>query len=238
MHDCDYCGESFQEERPYLKHLRDQHASELGTIDRRRVKQLERGGGSGGLPTGGTLAVAAGLAIVAIAAAYLLFFSGGGGGADAKALNQQGDRTLLSDVQTFESEGRQHLSTGTNVEYQEVPPVSGDHWGPSQVRRAGFYEEEQPYEALVHNLEHGHVVIYYDPAAITPDVKENLKAYASRYSGSWASVVVVPNPQANPEAPYVLTAWRTKLTMDSYDEDTLVAFLSEYLGRGPENPVR
>jgi hypothetical protein len=49
---------------------------------------------------------------------------------------------------------------------------------------------------------------------------------------------VVPNPADDPRAAYVLTAWRHRLTMDSYDEATVRAFLAEYLGRGPENPVR
>lgn len=237
MHDCDYCGAQFEDEKPLLEHLRDEHGDELGPIDRKRVSQL--GGGGSGLPQGATVFVLAGLALVGLAAVYTLFFSGGGGGGsavEAQSLSQQGNSALLQDVQTFDSGGRNHVSQGTDVQYDTLPPVSGDHWG--ATRRPGFYEEVQPYEALVHNLEHGHVVVYYDPAALTDEAEAKLKAYANRYTSNWASVLVVPNPKDDPEAAYVMTAWRHKMTMDSFDEDKLVAFLSEYLGRGPENPVR
>jgi hypothetical protein len=36
-HNCAYCSDSFHGERTYLKHLRDAHYDELGTIDQRRV---------------------------------------------------------------------------------------------------------------------------------------------------------------------------------------------------------
>jgi hypothetical protein len=49
-------------------------------------------------------------------------------------------------------------------------------------------------------------------------------------------VIVVPSETI--ETPYVLTAWQAMLRMEEYDAETVRAFLAEYLGRGPEHPVR
>ena len=38
MPECNYCTESFDDEEAYLTHLSNEHADELGPIDRRRVE--------------------------------------------------------------------------------------------------------------------------------------------------------------------------------------------------------
>ncbi|TSA55267.1 MAG: DUF3105 domain-containing protein, partial [Dehalococcoidia bacterium] len=38
--------------------------------------------------------------------------------------------------------------------------------------------------------------------------------------------------------PFILTAWDKMLKLDKYDPRVVTAFLAEYLGRGPENPIR
>ncbi len=42
------------------------------------------------------------------------------------------------------------------------------------------------------------------------------------------NVVAVPNPNDDPRATYVVTAWQHELTIDSYDAETVHAFLSEF----------
>lgn len=243
MPDCDYCGDSFDGEDAYLDHLAAEHVDELGPIDRRKVE--ERGGGAGDLlanvPTGPlALVLVIGVSVALIA--YVTFFVGGGGGSanasgiEAEPLPPQGDDALLQDVEQFPSQGRNHVERGTDVNYSTMPPTSGPHY--AGTVGAGFYEQTPQLGNLVHTLEHGAVVIYYDPAALTPEAEQSLKEWASVHTGTWQSVVVVPHPQENPDAPYVLTAWRHMLEMDQYDPEVVQAFLAEYLGRGPENPVR
>jgi len=79
MPDCDYCGESFDGEDAYLNHLADEHANELGPIDRRKVE----GQGAGtddivsSIPTGPlALVFVIGVSIALIV--YVTFFFGGG----------------------------------------------------------------------------------------------------------------------------------------------------------------
>lgn len=159
-----------------------------------------------------------------------------GSGLEAQPLPSRGDRALLQEVQSFPSQGQQHVAQGTPIAYQTSPPTSGSHY-PSATR-AGFYTEAPPLGNLVHSLEHGAVVIYYDPKNFAAEAERSLKAFASAHQNPWASVMVVPNPEPNPDAAYVLTAWTKMLKLDSYDVQVVRAFLAEYLGRGPENRVR
>ena len=235
MPECTYCEETFETEDAYLDHLEDAHAGELSRIDRRRVEQAAAEDDRSKLVVYGAVAV---VVVLLAAAVYVTTLSGGGGssGIEAQSLPDSGDGSLLEDVERFPSQGRTHVPAGTQVDYSTTPPTSGPHYG--QWTEAGFYEETPPLGSLVHSLEHGHVVIYYDPAALTPEAEESLRAFANAQDQRWRSVVVVPNPNDDPQAPFVLTAWRTKLTMDEYDPQVVRAFLAEYLGRGPENPVR
>jgi len=77
MPECSYCDGSFDDEEDLLRHMGDAHEGELGTIDRRRVADLE--GDDGGLPTG-PLILAGVILFSALVVVYVLFFVGGGGG--------------------------------------------------------------------------------------------------------------------------------------------------------------
>ncbi|MFC7018356.1 MULTISPECIES: DUF3105 domain-containing protein [Haloarcula] len=236
MVDCDYCAASFEDEDDYLDHLAAEHEEELGSIDRRRVAQHTSDDESG--PPLALLAVGAVVVIGAVLAVYLTTSSDGPAvsGIEGQSLDERGDSDLLAGVEAFPNQGTEHVERGTEVQYDQMPPLSGPHY--TGTVDAGLYTDEQPLGDLVHTLEHGAVVVYYDPAALTNESRQSLESFASIHTGTWRSVVVVPNPDENPEADFVLTAWRHRLYLDRYDAETVHAFLSEYLGRGPENPVR
>jgi hypothetical protein len=241
MPDCDYCGASFDDEDAYLAHLDAEHRGELGRIDRRRIDDVDDE--EDDLPIG---LIAIGIIFVgaAVVVGYIAFGGGGSGpstGADAGGIEAQplpdsGDQALLQNVQQYPSEGTQHVSPDTEVEYNTTPPTSGNHY--DATVSAGFYTQTQSAGEIVHTLEHGAVVIYYDEDALSPEAERSLREWASVHTGTWQSVVVVPNPYDEVDSPFVLTAWRHSLQMSEYDAEVVQAFLAEYLGRGPENPVR
>lgn len=235
MPECKYCGESLADDEAYLAHLEDAHDDELSRIDRRRVEAAGAERDRSRRVLYGAVAV---VVVLLAAAVYVTAFSGGGssGAIETQPLPDSGDEELLRGVQRLPSEGRTHVDTGTQVDYDTQPPTSGPHY--NDWADPGYYTEPVPAGNLVHSLEHGYVVIYYDPAALTPEAEESLRAFAGAHQERWRSVIVVPNPAGDPESPYVLTAWRTMLRMDSYDPAVVRAFLAEYLGRGPEHPVR
>ena len=150
-------------------------------------------------------------------------------------LSAHGSPALLKAVRTFPSEGRGHVAPGTEIRYETTPPTSGPHY-PTPTT-PGFYASPQMSGNLVHSLEHGNVVVYYRPNGLKPADKAALQSWANQYSGPWNGFVVVPNPYPSP--PYlVLTAWTHMMVLGHYDPAAVNAFASEYLGRGPENPVR
>lgn len=240
MPDCDYCSVSFDDEDAYYEHLADEHAGELGAIDQRRVEQHTGGGDDGDVPTGPLILFGViGLALAVVV--YVILFMGGSGGGegangDAASLPDQGDQAVISQVATEPSTGNAHVSSGTDINYDRIPPTSGTHY--TATVQVGFYEQTQPLGSLVHSLEHGAVVVYYDPGQLSPAAESSLQSYTDSYTGTWASFIAVPNPNDDPESAYVLTAWEKRLTMEQYDNSTVQAFTAEYLGRGPENPVR
>ncbi len=56
-----------------------------------------------------------------------------------------------------------HVPDGRSVAYNTTPPTSGDHW--TGWADGGFHEEGLPDELIVHNLEHGKLVVSYNLAA-------------------------------------------------------------------------
>ncbi|MCL6643226.1 MAG: DUF3105 domain-containing protein [Candidatus Bipolaricaulota bacterium] len=155
---------------------------------------------------------------------------------ETQPLPKRGDPDLLRNVQSFPSEGTEHVPESTQLTYHTEPPTSGRHYG--RETPAGFYVEPRAAGNLVHSLEHGAVVIYYDPAKLTDEIRQSLTRFVQAHRDPWASVVVVPHPNPKPGTPFVLTAWTKMLVLDRYDVPTIRAFLAEYLGRGPESPVR
>jgi len=76
VEECDHCGQEFDDEETYLRHLRDEHESDLSAIEVRRVAGLDTDDDRSVVAYAG----AVGAVVVAGLLAYLLFFSGGSGG--------------------------------------------------------------------------------------------------------------------------------------------------------------
>ena len=141
-------------------------------------------------------------------------------------------RAMLEQIETHPDHGRSHLQAGETHNYDTAFPTSGPHSLTWTV--AGVYDAPQPPTMLVHALEHGNIVIYYDsPPAETMD---QLKDWAGLYKGQWDGVVLTPG--AGLGEGIVLTAWRKTLKQDRFDAAAAAAFIDEFRGRGPEHPVR
>lgn len=57
-------------------------------------------------------------------------------------------------------DGRNHLAEESKLDFKFNPPTSGDHYA-SWIKK-GFYGEPRIDGNLVHSLEHGYVIIWYD----------------------------------------------------------------------------
>jgi hypothetical protein len=147
----------------------------------------------------------------------------------ARATEGEGALAL---VESIPSEGRTHLDPGQPYTYQTRFPTSGPHdptWTPP-----GVYQQPQRPTQLVHALEHGNIVIYYDAPGRA--AMAQLAAWAELYDDQWSGLVVTP--AAGLGEAVVLTAWTKRLHPDAFEASAAAAFIDAHRGRGPEHPVR
>jgi hypothetical protein len=85
---------------------------------------------------------------------------GGGGGGETGTGEDVGERIASMPVIYRPSN---HIAPGSTYEgtYNSTPPTSGPHWDTGWAG-CGFFEEESPDEQVVHNMEHGQVIISYN----------------------------------------------------------------------------
>jgi hypothetical protein len=129
--------------------------------------------------------------------------------------------------QAFPDQGQRHLENGTPFDrYNSTPGTSGPHWiSPADP---GFYGTRVPEPALVHNMEHGQVVVYYH--ALKRKDLHLVQQYVLRAKGA----VIGARAPVGIDAPITLAAWRTVQTCDGFTEQLADAFRREFQGKGPE----
>ncbi len=133
-----------------------------------------------------------------------------------------------------------HVNPGTPHDpYNSDPPTSGQHY-PTPAE-TGFYEEALADEYLVHNLEHGHVIIWYncsnvseaDCGTLKTQIRDVMgRAGVSQVTGT-SKMSAVPRPSM--ESLLAVTAWGRLYTADEFDRNTILAFVRAFRDHAPEN---
>jgi hypothetical protein len=94
----------------------------------------------------------------------------------------------------------------------------------------GVHDEPIEDEFQVHNLEHGFVLVQYNPAV------ENLGTELEgivRQLDQWPNHLILA-PYPDMETSIALTAWRVAQFMEVVSPSEIGAFATAYRGRGPE----
>jgi hypothetical protein len=146
------------------------------------------------------------------------------------------------EVEEPETEGREHVETSETVAYESSPPTSGNHWPPGAQADAGFYTDPIASESLVHNLEHGQLVIWYRPDAPQETISgiEGVVENANDPDNpdlpaqSAQPLIAVPYDDVPEGMNLVMTAWGALQACENYSLDEVNAFRESYQGRGPE----
>ncbi len=113
-----------------------------------------------------------------------------------------------------------HVDTGQRVDYQQSPPVGGDHW--SAWQNCGVYPAPVTPEFAVHSLEHGAVWIAYDPD-LPADQVEQLNGFYT--AGSY---LVVSPYEGEMDGPIVASAWGRQVAVDDPADETLQRFVRAF----------
>lgn len=91
-------------------------------------------------------------------------------------------------TQDKSSGNQDHVQVGIRVEYEFVPPSSGKHYSnPVAFIARPFFttKDNPPVENVVHNMEHGYTILWYDETAADDESTiAELKAIADRLNDS------------------------------------------------------
>ena len=131
------------------------------------------------------------------------------------------DRTL-DQVRVYEDLPTTHVDG--DVDYAQDPPVGGQH--ADRWLDCGAYETQVRAENVVHDLEHGTVLLTYRPGTSTADV-ERLEALLPDNG--------ILSPWDGLDAPVVVTVWGRQLALTGADDPRLPLFIDTF-GAGETAP--
>lgn len=167
----------------------------------------------------------AGLLVVLALVAYLLWSA---------------NRPLLGEK--FETTGaNDHVAENQPLPpYSSDPPTSGTHY--PTWWNAGFYDETSqeassfPFPAgyLVHNLEHGYVIFWYNCTLLTPEACATLKSDLRTVMDEVNNFKVIAFPWATTDVPVVATSWGQMLKMETFDPQLAAEMIQRNRNHSPE----
>jgi hypothetical protein len=175
-----------------------------------------------------TLWIGGGIAAAVIVIALLVVASGALNAPAPQVAQAANGSATCSAVQTFAEQSRDHISPGQpHPPYNSNPPTSGWHWANPQDW--GIYTAQQFQEQLVHNLEHGGIVIQYNGLSAA-DV-QRLTDFVKRDA---YHLILAPYPALPSSEKVAATAWTHLLTCDGVNEAALQSFVNAFRDKGPE----
>lgn len=198
--------------RTTRKDRREQRREE----ERRKQIEAARRGRTGRYVT---IGVVAALAVIGVLLAW---------GPIAGLLNRSD--AAAAQGQQFPEAGRDHLSPEqSHAPYTSNPPTSGPH-NPNPANW-GIYDQPVADETLVHNLEHGGIVINYNCPDGCAELAQQLKDLAGTYR---SKIVLAPRPNKDVANRITLVAWTWLDGFNDFDAGRIKAFIAAHKDRGPE----
>jgi hypothetical protein len=140
---------------------------------------------------------------------------------------------------TFQGATREHVAECSGLSYPMSPPVFGEHYPIWAAYRS--YDFPIPLGYLVHDLEHGAVVVFYDcPEGCADEVSEVEDFIAALPPdprctpfGVEHQVILVPRPGLGSR--WAASAWGVSISADCFDAALFRDFYDAHLGHGPED---
>ncbi|MFC7493857.1 MULTISPECIES: DUF3105 domain-containing protein [unclassified Nocardioides] len=137
-----------------------------------------------------TVCVLVALGIIGAAAVPILIDKWDERELDSTALADIGEpASACQKIETKKADGNQdHVPVDTPVEYSTAPPAFGSHWNEAGVAPAPFgrkyytAEDRPALESLVHNLEHGYAILWYDETIADDEAAmEDIEAISRKF---------------------------------------------------------
>jgi hypothetical protein len=133
-----------------------------------------------------------------------------------------------------------HIAEGTPPgPYPSDPPAGGVHYDSELT--AKFYQEadletapQYPEGHLVHNLEHGYVIFWYNCAVVDEAGCTLLKKQIQQVIDDFDGVKLIAFPWKSLNVPVVMTSWGRLLRFETFDPNQARAFVKANRNRAPE----
>jgi hypothetical protein len=133
-----------------------------------------------------------------------------------------------TEVKNQPDEGQEHIDEGSALTFQSIPPSSGKHY--PVTADPGFHSEPVAEGNLVHNLEHGQLVIWYSPDA-PAGIIGDLETYVD---DAGVALVAAPYDQVPDGHNFSISAWGATQDCDEVSGEVLCQFRDRFQGKGPE----
>jgi len=172
------------------------------------------------------IGLGAGALVVAGAAVGIALAVGGGGSSSTPTALAGGACTL----QTFPAQGRQHTppyKVPKDFKYNSTPPTSGPH-DPSPAIW-DVYDSPIDQKVLLHNLEHGGIVVQYGNKVPPGQVNQIIAWYRQDPNG----LIIAPYPVLGSKI--ATTDWTHLLSCTRFDAGAFSKFRDDYRYHGPES---
>jgi len=129
-----------------------------------------------------------------------------------------------------------HIPLDTDPgQYNSDPPTSGPHY--ASELDAGFYEGnsyQYPAGYLVHNLEHGYVIFWYNCDLLDESGCDELKSQIRTIMDELGNVKLIAYPWNTTDVPLIMTSWGRLQKFETFDAEAAKAFYRANLNRAPE----
>lgn len=174
------------------------------------------------------MAGVAGLVIAGIVALALLL----GGDENSEASNRLAAAAGCEPVENPALLAVDHIQPPATATYNTNPPTSGNHYNAQGLGpiTTGIHRAVVQYEGSVHNLEHGHVVIYYKES-VGPAIAAIL-AEVVRSDPNW--IMLAPAHSDMPSQ-VAFTAWGHIQECNTPNEQGLKAAAEDFVERFRDN---
>lgn len=119
--------------------------------------------------------------------------------------------------------------------YNSDPPTSGLHY--AAEAEAGFYDENiytYPAGYLVHNLEHGYVIFWYNCDLVSEAECSELKSQIRTVMDELGGRKLIAYPWPTLDVPVAVTSWTRLQKFETFDPEQAKAFYRANLNRAPE----
>ncbi|MDQ3916499.1 MAG: DUF3105 domain-containing protein [Actinomycetota bacterium] len=166
------------------------------------------------------------LIAVLIAAVVVVLVMQNRDSADVAAQGVGAQQAGCTEIEEHEEEGAEHVEV--EPDYGTNPPTSGNHL--QTPASAGFFAEPVRPGAVVHNMEHGQIVFWYDPDA----PEETLDLIEAVVEQEPAATLAVPWEELESPYTFAMTAWGASQHCREVSQEVVDEFRERYQGRGPE----